>query len=158
MYDFILNSRIGKLGFITDDNKLIKINFLAETVDVFNQDSLLAQKTGRQLQAYLQNGKPLIGLNYELKGTPYQLKVWRRLQTIPYGQTITYGKLAKELSSSAQAIGNACRANPLPLIVPCHRVLAANGLGGFAGETTGHLCNIKAQLLALEEKYSRKSA
>jgi methylated-DNA-[protein]-cysteine S-methyltransferase len=68
------------------------------------------------------------------KGTPFQRRVWAEMARIPYGATLTYGELAQRIGSSARAVGNACGANPLPIIVPCHRVLAARGgLGGYSG-------------------------
>ena len=66
-------------------------------------------------------------------GSPFQQKFYAALCAIPYGQTRTYGDLAQELGVSAQAIGQACGANPIAIIIPCHRVLAANGLGGYSG-------------------------
>ena len=68
-----------------------------------------------------------------LKGTPFQKKVWRALKKIPYGSVKTYGDVAKELNSSSRAVGQACRRNNIPLFIPCHRVVAAKGLGGFMG-------------------------
>ena len=84
------------------------------------------------------------------QGTPYQLRVWRALQAIPYGQTRTYGELALSLHSSARAVAGACRANPIPLLIPCHRVVARDGLGGYMGEEQGEMVHIKQWLLAHE--------
>ncbi|MGK0673659.1 MAG: methylated-DNA--[protein]-cysteine S-methyltransferase [Halothiobacillaceae bacterium] len=66
-------------------------------------------------------------------GTPFQQRVWRALAEIPLGQTRTYGELATRLGTSPRAVGGALRANPIPIIIPCHRILAAQGLGGYAG-------------------------
>jgi methylated-DNA-[protein]-cysteine S-methyltransferase len=66
-------------------------------------------------------------------GTSFQSRVWNRLRAIPYGQTVTYGALAEDLGSSARAIGGACGRNPIPLIIPCHRVVSVTGLGGYSG-------------------------
>lgn len=90
-------------------------------------------------------------LPFDLSGTPFQIKVWNRLRTIPYGETITYGSIAKEIGTSARAVGNACRANPVPLIVPCHRVVGKNDIGGFMGDTQGAgAVNIKQAILMHE--------
>lgn len=67
------------------------------------------------------------------RGSPFQQRFYMALCAIPYGETRTYGGLAKELGVSAQAIGQACGANPIPIMIPCHRVLAADGLGGYSG-------------------------
>ncbi len=80
--------------------------------------------------------------------TPFQERVWDALLTIPFGQTLTYGQLAGRLGSSARAVGGACRRNPLPLFVPCHRVVAARGLGGYSGDwETGKAVRLKRALL-----------
>ena len=78
-------------------------------------------------------------------------RVWAEIATIPSGKTHTYGQLAKSLKNAPRAVGQACGANPYPVVVPCHRVLAANGrLGGFAGHTDGFLLDVKRWLLAHE--------
>ena len=84
------------------------------------------------------------------KGTPFQRKVWRHLQTIPMGTTQSYGEVANALNSSARAVGNACRANPFLLVVPCHRVVKKTGIGGFGGKIDGEAVAIKQWLLAHE--------
>ena len=86
-------------------------------------------------------------------GTPFQCEVWRSCRTIAPGETRTYGWIARELGLRpihCRAIGNALRSNPLPIAVPCHRVVAASGLGGYAGARTGALADIKCRLLAFE--------
>lgn len=81
-------------------------------------------------------------------GTKFQLSVWEQLKNIPYGQVITYGDIAKAIGNpkASRAVGNAVGANPLPIIVPCHRVIASNGIGGFSCGL-----DIKKQLMAVEE-------
>ncbi len=86
----------------------------------------------------------------QAQGTPFQRRVWRALQDIPPGQTRSYGELAARLGSGARAVGNACRRNPVPLIVPCHRVVGAHGPGGFSGQTGGAALQRKLWLLAHE--------
>lgn len=83
-------------------------------------------------------------------GTPFQQRLWRALREIPAGQVRRYGELALELGSGARAVGGGCRVNPLPLVVPCHRVLARQGMGGYAGATDGPLLEIKRWLLRHE--------
>ncbi|MFZ1536731.1 MAG: methylated-DNA--[protein]-cysteine S-methyltransferase [Chromatiaceae bacterium] len=93
-----------------------------------------------------------VGLNLPLaaRGTDFQHRVWRALQAIPPGATRTYGDLARQLGTSARAIGGACRANPCLIAVPCHRVIAKDGLGGFAGDVAGRRLEVKRWLLRHE--------
>lgn len=86
----------------------------------------------------------------EPQGTLFQQRVWFAMAQIPLGQTQTYGDIAKALGSSAQAVGNACRQNQIVVAIPCHRVVSANGDGGYAGQTAGVMMKRKLGLLALE--------
>jgi methylated-DNA-[protein]-cysteine S-methyltransferase len=83
-------------------------------------------------------------------GSAFQRRVWQVISAIPAGRTRTYGEIAAELGSAPRAVGGACRANPYPLLVPCHRVVGASGLGGFAGDRSGRLLAVKRWLLAHE--------
>lgn len=91
---------------------------------------------------------------HNLKGTDFQKRVWAELLKIPPGQTVTYSDLAKKLNSHPRAIGQACRANPLPIQIPCHRVIGKNNLGGYFGQTQGKLLDKKKKLLASEKTKS----
>lgn len=85
-------------------------------------------------------------------GTAFQRRVWHALRAIPLGSTITYAELADRVGSGARAVANACGANPIALVIPCHRVVAKNGLGGFMqGRATDSLA-IKRWLLAHEQR------
>lgn len=113
-------------------------------------DSQLTGKVLEQLKGYFSSATSFKKISLDLQGTPFQKSVWRELRKIPLGETRTYGEIASKLNSSARAVGNACRRNPIPIIVPCHRVISANGLGGYAGETEGEQLNIKRWLLKHE--------
>ncbi|MBU2548150.1 MAG: methylated-DNA--[protein]-cysteine S-methyltransferase [Proteobacteria bacterium] len=106
-------------------------------------------EAGRQIREYLAGTRREFDLSLDLKGTDFQWRVWRALRDIPFGQTATYGEVARRLGlgrGAARAVGGACGANPAPLVVPCHRVLAAGGrLGGYSGGLPW-----KTWLLALE--------
>jgi methylated-DNA-[protein]-cysteine S-methyltransferase len=104
----------------------------------------------RQLGAYFRDPRFRFDLPMESAGTPFQRRVWEVLRAIPSGETRTYGALAAELGTSPRAVGGACRANPVPLVVPCHRVVAADGLGGFSGATAGPRLAAKRWLLVHE--------
>ncbi len=110
----------------------------------------IRKQLGEQLKRYFSVPQAGFDIPLQQQGTPYQRRVWRALQRIPPGQTLTYGQLAKRLHTSPRAIGNACRQNPLPLLVPCHRVVAIKGLGGFSGKTTGVRVELKRWLLQHE--------
>ena len=99
---------------------------------------------------YFEGGTAGLNLPLAARGTEFQHRVWRALQAIPPGETRTYGDLARQLGTSARAIGGACRANPCLIAVPCHRVIAKDGLGGFAGDIAGRRLAVKRWLLRHE--------
>lgn len=111
----------------------------------------LAAEAARQLAAWLEDPTTRFELPLAAAGTPFQRRVWAAIAAIPCGETRSYGEIARELGSSARAVGGACGANPLPIIVPCHRVIAADGrLGGFAHSDGGFLLEVKRWLLQHE--------
>ncbi len=131
-------------------NAVHAIEFLDENEpDQAPSDPFLATVT-RQLEAYFRNPAWQFTVPLISRGSGYRRRIWEELTRIQAGQVQTYGALAHQLSSGARAVGAACRANPLPIIIPCHRVVAADGLGGFAGETAGTRMDIKRWLLAHE--------
>jgi len=110
----------------------------------------------RQLQAYFRGALTRFDLKLAPEGTPFQLAVWRALREIPYGETRSYGELARAIGrpSASRAVGAANGANPLPIVVPCHRVIGSSGsLTGFGGGL-----ETKAALLALERRDRRRTA
>ena len=106
----------------------------------------------QQLCQYSEQAHNNWSLGLPESGTAFQRRVWQYLQTIPMGTTQSYGEVAQALNSSARAVGNACRANPYLLVVPCHRVVKSNGIGGFGGKIDGEAIAIKQWLLAHERK------
>jgi methylated-DNA-[protein]-cysteine S-methyltransferase len=94
--------------------------------------------------------KQTINVKLLKQGTAHQNKVWAELLKIPLGSTLTYSALAKKIGSAARAVGNACRTNPYTLLIPCHRVVAVNGIGGYSGQRHGEYMKIKERLLAYE--------
>lgn len=103
-----------------------------------------------ELDRFWTGGEKTIHVKLLKQGSDYRNTVWAELCKIPFGTTITYSELARHIGSSARAVGNACRDNPYPLIVPCHRVVSVSGLGGYSGQTEGDLMAIKIKLLQLE--------
>jgi len=96
---------------------------------------ITALEATAQIKQFATNADFKFNLPLHLEGTAFQKKVWQAISDIPKGEVRTYGELAVQLGSSARAVGNACAKNPVPVIIPCHRVVAKAGLGGYAGET-----------------------
>lgn len=151
-YQAIFSAPFGKLGIRCSEAELLGIDFLPASRDKLAPRNALAQEVCAQLAAYLTNANYVFDLPLLLNATPHQRKVWRAIQAIPSGQTRTYGELAKQIGSSAQAIGQACGSNPFPLVIPCHRVVGKSGLGGFMKHAGGESLNIKRWLLAHERR------
>lgn len=146
-----ITSPIGKIKITISNSKLIKIQLAAQNSPSQNDQNKLIQNVISQLQKYFTDANFFFNLPMQPKGTAFQQKVWRALQNIPCGETKTYGKLAKQLNTSPRAIGNACSKNPIPIIIPCHRVVSQNSDGGFMGKTAGKSLKIKKWLLEHEQ-------
>ncbi len=137
------------LGIRTSSQGLRHIDFLSPRAEVAAQTAM-AEDVVRQIEAYFENPGSGFDLPLDVQGSPFQQRVWQQLVMISASRPLTYGELADNIGSGARAVGNACRRNPVPLVVPCHRVVAKSGLGGFAGSTQGGLMSIKQALLAHE--------
>lgn len=150
IWDAVIDSPIGRLGIVADA-ALTSIDFIAagRGVPRLAPRTALAREVSRQLHAYFADPRVKFDLPLQLGGSDYQRRVWAALRRIPVGRALSYGQLAQRLDSGPRAVGGACRANPVPIVVPCHRVVAAAGLGGFAGPGEGML-HIKRWLLAHE--------
>jgi methylated-DNA-[protein]-cysteine S-methyltransferase len=147
-YNSVFASPIGKLGIVVHDEALAALRFLPEEREIMD-DPVTAQ-IREQLTMYFRNPHHRFHLPTNAAGTAFQQRVWEALCEIPPGTTLTYGELARKLVSSPRAVGQACRNNPIPIIVPCHRVTSATGLGGFMGDTQGTSISIKQWLLQHE--------
>lgn len=148
-----LNSPVGPLVVITGEHALLRIEFgppdsLSLPPARQNPNYVLIQKVTRQLEEYFAGQRTHFNLPLNPSGTPFQQKVWETLQRIPYGKLWSYGKVALELGNPklSRAVGNANGKNPIPIIIPCHRVVHADGsLGGYSSGIA-----IKRKLLELE--------
>ncbi|MBI3569533.1 MAG: methylated-DNA--[protein]-cysteine S-methyltransferase [Gammaproteobacteria bacterium] len=149
-FDAVIAAPFGRVGFILDSDAITDISFLDKKAPLSPPRSAQARKVSRVLRSYFSNPSASFHLPLKLSGTPFQQRVWRALRRIPAGRTLSYGVLARKLDTSARAVGNACRANPVPIIVPCHRVVASNGLGGFMGKRSGLSLSRKHWLLEHE--------
>jgi methylated-DNA-[protein]-cysteine S-methyltransferase len=143
-------SRFNKLGIYTDGTALTAIEFLPSSHKKRSSRTELARHVVEQLQHYFHAAGYHFKLPLKQQGTPFQHAVWDSLCTSTAGEVFTYGELAARLDSGARAIGGACRSNPIPIIVPCHRVVARSGRGGYCGAQAGEMLKIKQWLLQHE--------
>lgn len=149
-YAAIIPAPFGALGLRIDSGCLTAIDFLPAGVPLRPPCSDVARRAAEQLSAYFQDARVTFELPIALAGTPFRLRVWQAIRGIGCGETRTYAELAAALGSAPRAIGQAAADNPLPIIVPCHRVVARHGLGGFAHADSGPALAIKHWLLRHE--------
>ena len=126
-----MHAPIGDLTIYAEDNIIISLDW--GWAEGQNTNTLLHDAKS-QLNDYFDGLRNNFDLPLEPPGTKFQQRVWSIMEQIPYGKTITYGEIAKALGSSARAVGTACGANPIPVIIPCHRVVAAIDMGGYSGD------------------------
>lgn len=146
----VVPAPFGAIGLRCDNEAVTDVALLTGRWTARPARSALASEAAREIEAYLDDPRQLFRIPVRPRGTPFQRRVWQALRAIPAGEKRRYGELAAELGTAARAIGGACRCNPTPLIVPCHRVVAAAGIGGFSGETEGRQLDVKRWLLAHE--------
>ncbi len=126
----VAQTRFGQLGVESDGTNIVALHWDAKPR---GDCSALLLEAVAQLEAYDAGKLTSFDLPLAPKGSNFQRQVYKAMLAIPYGETITYGEIAKALGCPAQPIGQACGANPIPVIIPCHRVLSKNGIGGFSG-------------------------
>lgn len=129
-----------------------EIEFLPASEPAEPPRDALAREVCRQLLAYAKDARFQFSLPLASAGTLFQRRVWQCIAEIPPGETRSYGELSTRLKSAPRAVGQACGANPFPLIIPCHRVVSAAGLGGFAHHAGGFHLRVKRWLLEHEQK------
>jgi len=151
-YQAICATSFAKLGIRCTDDAVLGIDFLPVSARALLPRNALAQKVCAQLESYLADADFRFDLPLKLEGTPHQCKVWQAMRAIPCGQTQTYGELAAQIGSSARAVGQACGNNPVPIVVPCHRVVSKTGLGGFMHRADSAALDTKRWLLAHERR------
>ena len=150
MFDVVVAFPWMKVAVKTRDERVSEIRYLPSSVSVVEPKNPLAARAARQLERYLADPDAGFDLPLLIEGTPFQQRLWDALCEIPRGRTLTYGVLAKRLDAEPRAVGQACGDNRLPIVIPCHRVVAADGIGGFAHSTGGYLVEAKRWLLAHE--------
>ncbi len=147
-------SPIGNLIIMEEENAIIKLCFKEQEIinikDIQEFETPLLKKAKKQLEEYFEGKRKKFDLALRLNGTSFQNKVWKALLNIPYAKTCSYKDIAKNIGNenASRAVGNANNKNPLPIFIPCHRVIGSNGkLIGYAGGL-----DIKIKLLELERE------
>ena len=146
-FDAVLAFPAMRVGVCAAQEAVTLIEYLPPAHPLISPRTRLAERAARQIERYRADPEFAFDLPLTPSGTSFQQRVWRGMCAIALGHTLTYGELARRLRSAPRAVGQACGANPYPLVVPCHRVVAANGLGGFAHARGGYLLDAKRWLL-----------
>lgn len=149
-FDAVARLPFGVVGIRTRGACVEEIRFLTGETNLVPATNALARRVVDQLHAYCADSSAPIDLPLAIEGTEFQRRVWDQIARIPSGSTRTYGELARSVSGEARAVGQACGDNRLPLAIPCHRVVAAMGIGGFAHHRGGAYEGIKRWLLVHE--------
>ncbi|TAK85873.1 MAG: methylated-DNA--[protein]-cysteine S-methyltransferase [Betaproteobacteria bacterium] len=150
-FQAIVRMPVMHVGVRTEAGRIAEIRYLETTVPEASPGNALAERAARQLERYAADPDFEFDLPLAAAGSAFQRRVWQAMCRIPRGRTRTYGELARALDSAPRAVGQACGANPFPLVIPCHRVVAASGIGGFAHHAGGFHVDIKRWLLRHEK-------
>lgn len=150
-YTAKMRAPFAVLGIRTAGGAVTGIHYLPLEERSLAPAGALAERACKELERYLADPQVRFTLPLAALGSPFRQRVWQALTQIPIGESRTYGELARQLHSAPRAIGGACGANPIALVIPCHRVVGTHGsLGGFMGVTEGEPIAIKRWLLAHE--------
>lgn len=152
LFQAIVAAPFGAIGIRTDAAHVRELVYLPRHFDEKEPDNPLAERAALQVERYFAEPDFRFDLPLAPVGTAFQQKVWQVISSIPRGNVLTYGQVAKLIQSAPRAVGQACGANWFPLVIPCHRVTASGGLGGFSNhdDETGFHLGIKRWLLAHE--------
>ncbi|MGZ3157573.1 MAG: methylated-DNA--[protein]-cysteine S-methyltransferase [Burkholderiaceae bacterium] len=152
LFSAIVAAPFGAIGVRTEAGALRELVYLPPSYRLQAPDDPLSERTARQLERYFAEPDFRFDLPLIKTGTAFQQKVWNVISAIPRGDVLTYGEVARIIQSAPRAVGQACGANWFPLVIPCHRVTAAGGLGGFAhhDDETGFHLGVKRWLLTHE--------
>jgi len=146
-----LDTPFGLVGVRIEGDALAEIVYLPRSAGALAPTNALAERACAQIERYVADPGYRFKLPLKPVGTAFQRRVWDRIAAIPRGETRTYGDIARMLRSAPRAVGQACGTNYFPLVIPCHRVVAAGGIGGFAHNSSGYLIEVKRWLLRHEE-------
>ncbi|MCB5186118.1 methylated-DNA--[protein]-cysteine S-methyltransferase [Methylobacillus gramineus] len=150
-FSAVIEAPFGAIGVYVDDEYVSGIKLIPEHLSACCASQPFVQYVALQLKRYLQDASTSLDIPHVLQGTPFQKRVWRKMNEIPLGQVWSYSELAEQVASGPRAVANVCGANHLPLLIPCHRIVAKNGIGGFMQGTANGL-DIKRWLLQHEKQ------
>ena len=151
MYKKVINSPVGKIEIVEENEKIIELNIYNEKENnIIEKDTKLLLETQKQLKEYFEGKRTKFEIPLNPKGTEFMKKVWKELLKIPYGEVRTYKEIAEKVGNSkaSRAVGMANNKNPIPIIIPCHRVIGSNNK--LVGYALG--LDMKKYLLDLERK------
>lgn len=153
-YIYYKNTQIGKIGIQEENGNITKLGFDLQLEEgCKKEETLLIKEAFKQIEEYIKGTRKEFDLPINPEGTEFRKKVWEELKKIPYGKTVSYGTIAKNIGNpkASRAVGGANNKNPIAIIIPCHRVIGSSGkLVGYAGGL-----DIKQKLLEIEEKYGK---
>ena len=151
IFSAIVPAPFGAIGIRSAGDLLQELCYLPPQFKTKPAIDKLSKKVAMQIAAYLKDPDYVFDLDLPEAGTEHQRKVWSVINAIPRGKVLTYGEVARKIRSAPRAVGQACGANGYPLIIPCHRVTATAGIGGFARHDGGFHLGVKRWLLQHEQ-------
>ena len=153
LFSAVVPCPFGYMGIRSESEQLLELVYLPPRFEEKSPSDYVSANAAKQIDAYFCDPDFQFCLSLPNIGTHFQNRVWQAINSIPRGQVQTYGDVAKQIRSAPRAVGQACGANRFPLIIPCHRVVAAQGLGGFAHDDTedGFYLRVKKFLLDHEQ-------
>lgn len=149
-YDARIATPFAVLGIRTAGERLTDIVYLPRGVAELAPVNATAQRVCRQIERYLDDPQFRFTLDFDYSGSAFQSRVWRTIGKINPGKTMTYSDIARALHTAPRPVGGACGANRIPIVIPCHRVLGSNGIGGFMHARRGFPIDVKRWLLRHE--------
>jgi methylated-DNA-[protein]-cysteine S-methyltransferase len=153
-WDAVIDFPKMKVAVATREERIVGIRYLPLAAESKAPANGLAERAVRQLERYREDPDTKFDLPLLIEGTDFQRRVWEIMCGIPRGRTLTYGEVARKMGDgafdAARVVGQACGDNKLPIVIPCHRVVGADGIGGFSHTTDGYLIEVKRWLLMHE--------
>ncbi len=147
LFSAVVTAPFGRMGIRIEADELRELVYLPPSYGLRTPRDALSREVAAQLKMYFKQPDFEFALSLPEVGTEHQRKVWQQISAIPCGAVLTYAQVARRIGSAPRAVGQACGANWFPLIIPCHRVTAANSIGGFARHDSGFHQEVKRWLL-----------